>query len=117
MASKKVRFEIRNKDGKVSKGNEWAVDLAGRIGQECAEHGKGFIFAPWGGSNTNCKSFFATNHQDPMIFGAGMSMIISNYIKENPNFKSEREIIKWVGGVMATALEIYQQDMEDEAER
>lgn len=106
-------WDIRSHDGKITEGNEWAKDLAEQIASVCHEHGKGFIFAPWGGSNTNCRSFFATSHTDPAYFGAGISMMVSNYLKNNPAFKSEKEIVKWVGTIMYTALKAYKGELDD----
>lgn len=115
MAKDDLEFEwnIRSDDGKITEGNEWAKDLAEHIAKVCHEHGKGFIFAPWGGSNLTCKSFFATNHTDPAYFGAGISMMVSNYLKNNPAFKSEKEIVKWVGTIMYTALKAYKGELDD----
>lgn len=108
----KFKWDIRSGDGKVTEGNEWAKDLAEYIGKECIKHGKGFIFAPWGGSNLTCRSFFATSFTDPVMFGAGISMMITNYLKNNPAFKSEAEVVKWVGTTMATSLEMYKEEKD-----
>ena len=115
MAKDDLEFEwnIRSDDGKITEGNEWAKDLAEHIARVCHEHGKGFIFAPWGGSNTNCRSFFATNHTDPAYFGAGIAMMISNYLKNNPAFKSEKDITMWVGTILHAALEAYQEESDE----
>lgn len=80
-------WDIRNKDGKVTEGNEWAKNLAGKIGEECMKHGKGFVFCPFGGSNHTCKSFFATSLTNPIVFGAAMTMMLSNFIYSNPDIK------------------------------
>lgn len=100
-------WDIRSNDGKVTEGNEWAKELSEHIGKVCLEHGKGFIFAPWGGSNLTCKSFFATNHTDPMMFGAGVAMLISNYMKNNPKLKTDEEKIKWLSTIMEVAISDY----------
>lgn len=113
----KFKWDIRSSDGKITEGNEWAKELTEYIGKECLKHGKGFIFAPYGGSNLTCRSFFATSHTDPLVFGSGISMMITNYIKHNPAFKSEAEIVQWVGSIMATSLEMYKEEKEDEAKR
>lgn len=110
-----VEFEwdIRSDDGKITEGNEWAKDLAEYIGKECLKHGKGFIFAPYGGSNLTCRSFFATSHTDPIMFGSGISMIITNYIKHNPFLKSEADVVRWVSTIMTTSLEMYRDERDD----
>lgn len=110
MSKHKIEWDIRSGDGKITEGNEWAKDLAEHIGKVCFEHGKGFIFAPWGGSNLTCKSFFATSHTNPIMFAGGMVMMISNYIKHNPAFKNEAEVVQWVGSIMATALQTYKEE-------
>lgn len=107
------QWDIRSNDGEITEGNEWAKDLAEYIGRECIKHGKGFIFAPWGGSNITCKSFFATSHTDPAYFGAGIAMMLSNFIKNNPAFKSEKEIVMWIGTILHTALESYQGGLDE----
>ena len=109
MSKRKFEWDIRSRDGKVTEGNEWAKDLAEHIGQVCADHGKGFIFVPFGGSNLTCRSFFATSLTEPELFGAGISMMIANYLKNNPAFKSESDIAKWVGAIAQTALQVYQE--------
>lgn len=106
----KFKWDIRSENGKITEGNEWAKDLAEYIGKECIKHGKGFIFAPWGGSNLTCRSFFATSNTDPSVFAAGISMMITNYIKRNPAFKSEAEIVRWVNAIMVTSLEMYKEE-------
>ena len=107
--AKKFKWDIRSNNGEVTEGNEWAKKLAEKIAVECDKHGKGFIFAPWGGSEMTCKSFFATSHQNPMMFGAGMAMMLSNYMKANPDLpKKYRK--EWLKGIIKTALEVGDED-------
>lgn len=107
MSKDEFVWDIRSKDGKITEGNEWAKDLAEHIGKVCLEHGKGFIFVPFGGSNLTCKSFFATSLTDKRVFGAGITSMLSNYVKHNPEFKTEADVVQWVGAIMVSALEVY----------
>ena len=111
---KKIALDIRSVDGQVTKGNEWAVELTKHIGKICEKHGKGFIFAPWGGSNTSCKSFFATSHTDPMMFGAGIAMMMSNYLKNNPDVESREDKIKWVNAAAQTVIDLLDEEEDGE---
>lgn len=109
MSKHKIEWDIRSRDGKITEGNEWAKDLAEHIGKVCFEHGKGFIFAPWGGSNLTCKSFFATSHTNPIMFAGGMAMMISNYIKNNPLLNKD-EVKDYVSSIAQTALDMYEEE-------
>ena len=91
MSKHKIEWDIRSKDGKITEGNEWAKDLAEQIGNTCMEHGKGFVFIPFGGSNLTCKSFFATSLTKPMVFAAAIGMAIHHYFEaiDDPNIREK----------------------------
>lgn len=101
--SKKVILETHSLNGQCTVGNEWAKYLGMKIGAECDKHGKGFLFAPFGGSNTSCKSFFMSSLMNPVDMGACLSMIAGNFIASG--HLSNLDVDGWLKAIVESAKE------------